>query len=127
MQRLRAAALSAVTAVLLVPAASVSAAVPARGVLVALLRLDVGCGGPRVCTPRVVPFAGGHVQIRALDRPLTVNAVSDGTGKVSLRLRSGLYLLVPRALDALAPKPVRVRVRPAQTTRVRLVYLRPRM
>jgi hypothetical protein len=127
MQRLRAAALSAVAAVLLVPAASASAASPPRGLLVALLRLDIGCGGPRVCRPAPTPFAGAHLQIRAVDGPLRLNAVADGTGKVSLRLRSGLYLLVPRALDALAPKPVRVRVRPGQTTRVQLVFLRPRM
>jgi hypothetical protein len=112
---------------MLVPAAPSSPASPQRGLLVAVVRIDFGCGGPRVCTPELRPFFGAHLEIRAVTRPLRLTVVSDATGRVSLSLRSGLYIVVPRAKDARAPEPVKVRVRAGQTTRIRLVYLRPRM
>jgi hypothetical protein len=124
---IRAAVLAAVVAALLVPAASVSAASSPKGVLVVLLRLDVGCGGPRICTPQLMPYAGGNVEIRAVGRPLKLARVSDDAGRVSLGLRTGLYTVVPHATDALAPKPVQVRVRAGLTTRIRLVLQRPKM
>jgi hypothetical protein len=125
--RLRVVALAAATAALLVPAASASATSPPRGVLVALLRLEVGCGGPQVCTSEPQPFPGAHLEIRAVSRPLKLTVVSDETGRVSLRLRTGLYIVLPQAENAKAPKPVQVRVRAGRTTRIRLVYLRPKM
>jgi hypothetical protein len=125
--RLRVTALAAAAVVLLAPVAATSANSAPRGFLVALVRLDVGCGGPRVCTSVPQPFPGAHLEIRAVGRTLTLTVVSDTTGRVSLRLRSGLYVVVPKSENAKAPEAVRVRVRAGQTTRIRLVYQRPKM
>jgi hypothetical protein len=121
------AAVLAAGAVVLSLGASASATPTSRGALVVLLRLDSGCGGPRICIPELLPYAGAHLEIRAVGRPVKLTVVSDRTGRVSLGLRVGLWRVVPQSADALAPRPVQVRVAAGRTTQIRLVYLRPKM